>query len=125
MPKIVFNTRVERYDCSGCRFFDRYKKGGYCEYFKTCIVWFNYGHLDYYAPCDECEKANADGNAEFPIEITVPENFCSSCRQFNKIDKKCRVFKQSLSYNKVKRQFERCDECKAAEVKNNDNNSRY
>lgn len=28
MPKIVFNTKVERYGCSGCRFFDRYKKGG-------------------------------------------------------------------------------------------------
>ena len=125
MSKILFNTRVERYDCSGCRFFDRYKKGGYCEHFKTCIVWFNYGHLDYYAPCDECEKANANGNAEFPIEVTVPENFCNSCRQFNKIDKKCRIFKQSLSYNKIKRQFERCDECKAAEVKNNDDNSRY
>lgn len=26
MPKILFNTKVERYDCSGCRFFDQYKK---------------------------------------------------------------------------------------------------
>ena len=118
MPKIVFNTKVNQHDCSGCRFFDRYKKGGYCEHFKTCVVWFDYGHLNYYSPCDECEKANTDGNAKFPIEITVPENFCNSCRQFDKINQKCRAFKQPLPYNKVKRQFERCEECKAAEVEN-------
>lgn len=50
MPKIVFNTKVNQHDCSGCRFFDRYKKGGYCEHFKTCVVWFDYGHLNYYSP---------------------------------------------------------------------------
>ena len=38
MPKIVFDTKVNQHDCSGCRFFDRYKKGGYCEHFKTCVV---------------------------------------------------------------------------------------